>query len=106
MQIAEAWNADRRRFNADALELAQLLHNWDPIGVYEGDDQNAPPDEYDDLVTPILAALRVNSDWESLAVQLRELLASDYGLTGVEDVDAFAQRVIAWRSTRGMNDDR
>jgi hypothetical protein len=106
MQIAEARNADRRRFNADALELAKLLHDWDPIGVYEGEDQNPSPDEYDDLVSPILAALRVNPDWESLAGQLREVLASDYGLTGVEDVDEFAQRVVAWRSTRGINDDR
>jgi hypothetical protein len=34
-----------------------MLHHWGPIGVYEGEDQNPTPDEYDDLVTPILTAL-------------------------------------------------
>lgn len=55
----------------------RMLHDWDPIGVYGGDDPNPSPDEYDDLVSPILTALRANPDPTSLARQLREVLSSD-----------------------------
>jgi hypothetical protein len=96
MHIANARSADRRRFNARALGLAQMLHDWDPIGVYEGEDQNPSPDEYDDLVAPILAALRTNTDWASLAAQIRDVLSSDYGLTPLDDIDEFAERGVAW----------
>ncbi|MBC7597238.1 MAG: hypothetical protein H7288_25515 [Kineosporiaceae bacterium] len=96
MQIANAGNSDRRRFSAQALQLAQMLHDWDPIGVYGGDDPNPSPDEYDDLVSPILTALRANPDPTSLARQLREVLSSDYGLSDVVNIDEFAERVVAW----------
>lgn len=96
MHIANAENADRRKFSARALQLAQMLHDWDPIGVYEGEDQNPSPDEYDDLVSPILIALQTNPDRASLAGQLREVLSSDYGLSDVDDIDEFAEQVVAW----------
>ena len=73
-----------------------MLHDWDPIGVYEGDDPNPSADEYDDLVSPILTALRTNPDGASLAGQLREVLSSDYGLSEVDDIDDFAEQVVAW----------
>jgi hypothetical protein len=96
MHIANARNADRRRFNALALELSQMLHDWGPIGVYEGEDQNPSPDEYDDLVTPILTALRADAGGESLAGQLSDVLSNDYGLNSVGDIDEFAGKVVAW----------
>ena len=73
-----------------------MLHDWDPIGVYGGDDPNPSPGEYDDLVSPILTALRANPDPTSLARQLREVLSSDYGLSDVDNIDEFAERVVAW----------
>ncbi|TXN28154.1 hypothetical protein [Lacisediminihabitans profunda] len=100
MQIANAGNSDRRRFSAQALQLAQMLHDWDPIGVYEGDDPNPSADEYDDLVSPILTALRNSPDPTLLAGQLREVLSSDYGLSDVDDVDEFAEQVVAWSITQ------
>ncbi|MET4703800.1 hypothetical protein [Frigoribacterium sp. UYMn621] len=96
MQIANAGNSDRRRFSAQALQLAHMLHDWDPIGVYEGDDPNPSPDEYDDLVSPILIALRANPDPTALASQLREALSSDYGLSDADHIDEFAERIVAW----------
>ena len=96
MHIAIAENADRRKFSARALQLAQMLHDWDPIGVCEGEDQNPSPDEYDDLVSPILIALQTNPDRASFAGQLREVLSSDYGLSYVDDIDEFAEQVVAW----------
>jgi len=99
MQIANSRNSDRRRFSAQALQLAQMLHDWDPIGVYEGEDQNPSPDEYDDLVSPILIALRANPDPTLLAGQLRDVLSSDYGLSDVNDIDEFAEQVVAWSIT-------
>lgn len=96
MHIAKAGNADRRKFSARALQLAQMLHDWDPIGVYQGDDPNPSSDEYDDLVSPILTALQTNPDRASLAGQLREVLSSDYGLSDVDDIDEFAEQVVAW----------
>jgi hypothetical protein len=96
MHIADAGNADRRRFDSLALELAQMLHDWDPIGVYEGEDQNPSPDEYDDLVNPILSALRADPSAESLTGQLCDVLSIDYGLDGVADINEFANKVVAW----------
>jgi hypothetical protein len=102
MHIADAWNSDRRRFNALALELAQMLHDWDPIGVYEGEGQNPSPNEYDDLVTPILTALRFDPSGASLAGELRGILATDYGLGPVGDIDEFADQVVDWwKSAQG-----
>jgi hypothetical protein len=102
MHIANAHSSDRRRFNALALELAQMLHDWDPIGAYEGEDQNASPDEYDDLVTPILTALKLDPSFESLAGELRGVLATDYGLDDVGDIDEFADQVVDWwKSAQG-----
>jgi len=100
MQIANSRNSDRRRFSAQALQLAQMLHDWDPIGVYKGEDQNPSPDEYDDLVSPILIALRANPDPTSLAGQLRDVLSSDYGLSDANDIDEFAEQVVAWSITQ------
>ena len=100
MQIANSRNSDRRRFSAQALQLAQMLRDWDPIGVYEGEDQNPSPDEYDDLVSPILIALRANPDPTSLAGQLRDVLSSDYGLSDANDIDEFAEQVVAWSITQ------
>jgi hypothetical protein len=102
MHIANAHSSDRRRFNALARELAQMLHDWDPIGVYEGEDQNPSPDEYDDLVTPILTALRLDPSGESLAGELRGVLATDYGLDHVGGIDEFAKQVVDWwKSAQG-----
>jgi hypothetical protein len=70
-----------------------MLNDWDPIGVCDGDDQNPSPDEYEDLVSPILTALRIGDDGASLAGQLREVLSADYGVTGVDDIDEFAEQV-------------
>ena len=72
-----------------------MLHSWDPIGVYEG-EQSPLPDEYDDLVSPILAALRTPAGRESLPSDLRNVLATDYGLENADGVDEFATNVLAW----------
>ncbi|MEJ1229847.1 MAG: hypothetical protein WDM88_03115 [Galbitalea sp.] len=96
MHIANARIADRRRFSAPALELAQMFHDWDPIGVYEGEDPNPSPDEYDDLVTPTFAALRAGASRESLAEEFRDVLATDYGLDNVDDIEGFAGKVVTW----------
>ena len=71
-----------------------------PDRCYEGEDQNPSPDEYDDLVSPILIALRANPDPTSLAGQLRDVLSSDYGLSDVDNIDEFAEQVVAWSITQ------
>ena len=100
MHIAEGQNADRKKFHADALELAGMLQEWDPIGVYEGEEQNPFPGEYDDLVMPIMSALRTPAGRQSLADGLKKLLRDDYGLGNVDDTDVFASKVSAWWVTK------
>ena len=96
MHIASSTDADRRGFGPTELALADLLQNCDPIGVYEGDITPPPPGEYDDLVRPILAELRKGASVESLTRDLRAVLASDYGLSNVVDVEATARSILTW----------
>lgn len=96
MRIAEGKDSDRDRFSPEALELAGLLHDWDPIGVYCREDQNPDPGEYDDLVLPILQYVRTAAGRESLAVDLRDVLSQDYGMSEAEGVEEFSALVVTW----------
>lgn len=90
MHVASDCNADRRTVNKVGLELSSLLHQWDPIGVYDADAPNLEPGEYDDLVVPLLDQLGQSSSPEVFARALEQVLADDYGLLQVSNVDVFA----------------
>lgn len=40
----------RDRFDERNLTLADLLQNWDVLGVYQSEDRPRDDEEYDDLV--------------------------------------------------------
>jgi hypothetical protein len=56
----------------------------------------ASPDEYDDLVLPILTGLQANPTAALLTKDLVEVLSTDYGLDYGDDIGEFVNRVIVW----------
>lgn len=80
-----------------ARHLRQLLNRWDPIGVAPGVD--APDDEYDCLIAPILERLYVSSSGPDIASFLSAEFASHFGLDlDPAQTEGFAQQVTEWWS--------
>ncbi|GHF08175.1 hypothetical protein GCM10017786_47420 [Amycolatopsis deserti] len=73
--------------------IRALLNEWDPIGVADCVD-----DEYDCLIWPLLSRLRGGADAGGIREFLRHEMADHYGLA--PDVDAFAERLVAWWRSR------
>ena len=79
-----------------AGELSALLDEWDPLGVYEGDEEiSRPPGEYSDLVWPIIRMLNEGATAEPLARGIRDAVETNYEVSGVF-VMPFAQRLVEW----------
>lgn len=78
-----------------AGELSRLLDEWDPLGLYEGDDGEPPPGEYSDLVWPIIRMLNEGATAQLLARGIRDAVEANYEVSGVF-VMPFAQRLIEW----------
>ena len=88
---------DRQRENVHrARELSAMLDEWDPLGVYEGDEETSrPPGEYSDLVWPIIRMLNEGATAERLARGIRDAVETNYEVSGVF-VMPFAQRLVEW----------
>lgn len=109
MHIAKGPGRRRPYFGVLELELAALLEDWDPIGVYHGTSgRPANPSrrqfwqhEYDDLVRPIIALLVAEPSSVILAEELAQVLTEGYGMALHHiDVPSFADRVLGWWGTR------
>lgn len=94
--------AVRRRdgFDERNLALADLLQEWDVLGVYQWDDRPRDDEEYDDLVEPLREWLESGAGPDELSARLVRRLESHYGLAaGSESAEiAFARRIQAWWS--------
>jgi hypothetical protein len=109
MHIAKGPARGRPYFGVLELELAALLEDWDPIGVYHGTrGRPANPSrrqfwqhEYDDLVRPTIALLVAEAGSETVARELAQVLTEGYGMTldGI-DIPDFAHRVLGWWGSR------
>lgn len=93
----------RDRFDGRSMLLADLLFEYDLLGVYE--DPNARPDddeEYDDLVSTLRDGLETGLSPVELSEVFASVLRSHYGLGGATAADElpFIERVHArWHQT-------
>ena len=76
-------------------QLRELMCEWDPIGIM--DNANAPRDEYDCLVGPLLTQLASSASEADIAKYLRNQIVHHFGLSSTDyDFAAVAKRVQAW----------
>jgi hypothetical protein len=79
-------------------ELRALLNEWDPIGLVP----DAPDDEYDCLIWPILRRLEDGVPAEALVAFLATQLEDHFGLQpDAANVAAFAERAKQWFDAAG-----
>jgi hypothetical protein len=79
------------------LNLRYLLNQWDPIGVAE-----IAPDEYDCMTAPLLTRLRSGAGRAEISEFLWYELEDHFGLDPARyDVDAVANRLVAWWPSAG-----
>ncbi|WP_155375804.1 hypothetical protein [Catellatospora vulcania] len=77
--------------------LRYLLQQWDPIGVAENS-----PDEYDCLIAPLLSNLIGGAGKADVSEFLWHELEDHFGLDPMLcDVDAVADRLVAWWAAAG-----
>lgn len=83
----------------DVAAIQRLLNEWDPIGVYDPED-DFPDDEYDCLYYPLLARLRRGETAREIADYLRGDLEGHFGLDrNAGDPGSFAERLVRWWET-------
>jgi len=76
-------------------QLRELMCDWDPIGIMAHAD--APWDEYDCLIGPLLTQLASSASEADIAKYLRHQIVHHFGLSASDyDVTAVAKRVQAW----------
>ncbi len=89
----------RDQFDERSLGLANLLYEYDLLGVYQ-DASIAPddPEEYDDLVGTLLAGLESGMTPTELSEVFAQQLRDHYGLARAlaEQEYAFCERVYVW----------
>jgi hypothetical protein len=82
---------------AQQLNLRFLLDEWDPIGVAD-----IAPDEYDCLIGPLLVRLEADAGRAEISEYLWSELENHFGLDPARcDVDAMANRLVAWWAAAG-----
>jgi hypothetical protein len=91
---------DRSRFNPRDQRIAAVLHDWDPIGVFEAPIWSRDPTEYDDLVGPLSVVLGRAATPAQVRDELDEAMTKDYGMPGL-NLDGIAEKLIAaWEDVR------
>lgn len=79
--------------------LRYLLNEWDPIGVAE-----IAPDEYDCMIGPLLGRLLAGAGRAEVSEYLWSELEDHFGLDPARyDVDAMANRLVAWWAVAGAD---
>lgn len=79
-------------------ELGALVNAWDPIGVFDEDEEDAwPEDEYDCLVGPLLSRLQRGAGAREIREHLARELVDHFGLgPEVATSTEFPERVVRW----------
>lgn len=91
----------RDRFDEKSMQLADLLFEYDLLGVYENPDVRPDDDEeYDDLVSTLRDGLESGLSPAELSEEFAEVLRSHYGLDEANSAEElpFIERVHAWWS--------
>ncbi|WP_196804139.1 hypothetical protein [Marmoricola sp. URHB0036] len=80
-------------------ELRVLLNKWDPIGVFDPDDEDpdsGPVDEYDCIRDPLISQLLRGDSRDEVAAFLRDELASHFGLEPRLVTTNIVDRIFEW----------
>lgn len=79
-------------------ELGALVNAWDPIGVFDDDEEDGwPSDEYDCLVGPLLSRLASGAGAQEIREYLAHELVHHFGLgPGMATSTEFPERVVRW----------
>lgn len=83
-----------KKFFYEKKELIDLLNQWDPIGIMS---LEAPKDEYDCFVNPILSILHKGKGKSELTNFLKKHLEDHMGLDSKDSKpDEFAEKIMSW----------
>lgn len=83
----------RRRDDREYLrELSRRIVGWDPIGLIALD---APSDEYECLIAPVVSGLREGLAPRQLAQVLRDRIVEHFGVEP-SGIDRFAVEITEW----------
>jgi hypothetical protein len=87
----------------DWAELRSLLNGWDPIGVYDAEDNT---DEYGCMEAPLMSLLAEGADAAVVTRFLEQELSEHFGLDpGPHRSADFAARLVSWfREESGVRD--
>ena len=85
----------RRRFR----EVREIVNEWDPIGVF-GLGAQAPKDEYECLVAPVLGMLAKDVSEAEIAEYLNLEMQTHFGISPCSSVAPIAKRLSDWREGR------
>lgn len=80
-------------------ELRDLLNEWDPIGVFDPDDEidsSGPVDEYDCIRDPLISHLLRGDSRHEVAEFLREELTDHFGLEHSLVTTSVIDRIYKW----------
>lgn len=80
-------------------ELRDLLNEWDPLGVFDPDDDDhnlGVVDEYDCIRDPLIAHLLRGDSRTQVAEFLRDELRGHFGLEPSRSTTHFIDRVFEW----------
>ena len=81
------------------LELRFLLNDWDPIGVFDPDDEDdgaGPMDEYDCIRDPLISHLLRGDSRSEIAEFLRDELTGHFGLDPWLVTTGVVDRIFNW----------
>ncbi|AMM22853.1 hypothetical protein AX769_22250 (plasmid) [Frondihabitans sp. PAMC 28766] len=87
---------DRAEFTKQQKLIADILHDWDPIGVFDNPIFSQDPTEYDDLVSPLSVVLERGVTVAALAAELDEVMTKDYRMLNVDTEEVAAKLLAAW----------
>lgn len=83
-------------------ELRVLLNEWDPIGVFDPDDEDdgaVPVDEYDCIRDPLISRLLRGDSRYEVAGFLRDELTNHFGLEPWHVTTNIIDRIFNWWET-------
>lgn len=89
---------DRVEFTPQQQRIADVLHDWDPIGVFDEAVGSDDPTEYDDLVGPLSVVLGQHVTASELIAELDEAMTKDYRMPDLDLTDVAETLIRVWAS--------
>lgn len=79
-------------------ELKSLWHQFDPIGVYIGEDPDWPDDEYDSYIDPTFALLSKKATFNELQSYIHYIVTQHMGMEQLNGayINNFVSKLQTW----------